>query len=68
LDFTYESTIALDTIINTAADSKDEIKGKLVRGGVTSKYLFLIGKTIKSGQFDNIERATTTLYVSGTWA
>jgi len=64
---TYESTTALDTIINTAADLKEEIKGKLQRGGVTTQYLFLVGRTTKSGQFDNIERATTTFYVSGTW-
>lgn len=64
---TYESTTALDSIINTAADSKDEIKGKLLRGGTTTNYLFLVGKTTKQGQFDNIERATTTIYVAGTW-
>lgn len=68
MDFTYESSTALDTIINTASDSRDEIKGKLIRGGVTTNYLFLVGKTVKSGQFDNIERATTTLYVTGTWS
>jgi len=64
---TYESTTALDTIINTAADLKEEIKGRLQRGGVTTNYLFLVGRTTKSGQFDNIERATTTFYVAGTW-
>jgi len=65
---TYESTTALDTIINTAADLKEEIQGRLQRGNVTTNYLFLVGRTTKSGQFDNIERATTTFYVAGTWA
>ena len=68
IDFTYESTTALDTIINTAADARDEIQGRLQRGGVTTNYKFLVGKTTKAGQFDNIERATTTLYVAGTWS
>ena len=67
INATYESTTDLDSIINTAADLKEEIKGKLQRGGVTTNYLFLVGRTTKSGQFDNIERATTTFYVSGTW-
>jgi hypothetical protein len=68
IDFTYESTTALDTTINTAADARNEIQGRLQRGGVTTNYTFLVGKTTKAGQFDNIERATTTLYVTGTWS
>ena len=67
INATYESTIALDSIINTAADLKEEIQGRLLRGDVTTNYLFLVGRTTKSGQFDNIERATTTFYVAGTW-
>lgn len=68
IDFTYESTTALDGVIKTASDGREEIQGKLTRGGVTTNYTWLVGKTTKAGQFDNIERATTTLYVTGTWS
>ena len=67
IDMTYEATTTLDTILKTAMDSREDVKGKLLRGGATTNYTFLVGKTTKAGQFDNIERATTTLYITGTW-
>lgn len=67
ISFTYESTAARDTLFKTLTDSRSEIKGKVLRGGVTTKYLFLVGNTVRSGQFDNIERATTTIYINGSW-
>lgn len=68
ISITYESTTGRDTLINGLADSRTENNGKLIRGGVTTQYKFLVGNTTKAGQFDNVERATTTLYVSGTWS
>ncbi len=67
ITMTYESTTARDTLINGLADGRIENNGKLIRGGVTTNYKFLVGNTTKAGQFDNIERATTNLYVAGTW-
>lgn len=68
ISITYESTTALDTIINTLSASRTENNGRLIRGGVTTNYKFLVGSTTKSGQFDTIERATTSLHISGTWS
>ena len=67
ITMTYESTTARDTLINGLADGRIENNGKLIRGGVTTNYKFLVGNTTKAGQFDNIERSTTVLYVAGTW-
>jgi hypothetical protein len=67
ITFTYESTTSRDSLIKTLADARDEVKGKVIRGGVSTNYNFLVGNTTRAGQFDNIERATTVLYVNGTW-
>ena len=67
ITFTYESTLARDTLLKTLAESRDEVYGKMLRGGTTTNYKFYVGRITKSGQFDNIERATTTLYITDTW-
>lgn len=67
ITITYESTTALDSLIQTASYNRDEINCKIIRGGTTTKYTFLIGETTKSGAYDQVERATTNLYVVGLW-
>ena len=69
LEFTisYESSTAMDSIINTASKGRDEVKGRLFRGDVTSKYNLLVGNTTKSGQYGDTEKATTSFYVTGNW-
>jgi len=64
---TYESTVALDSIVRTASYSRVEINCKITRGGTETKHVFLIGETTKSGSYDGVERATTNLYHMGTW-
>lgn len=64
---TYENTDTIETIIETAGDNRLDIKGKITRNGVVKNHTFLVGNTTKRGQYSDIEKATTTLYVTGTW-
>lgn len=63
----YESTTTLDTLISGLASGRTENNGKVVRGGVTTNYTFLIGQTTKSGQYGDVERATTNFFITGVW-
>lgn len=65
---TYENSSTIENIIETAGDNRVEVKGKLTRNGVAQNYMFLVGGTTKRGQYSDIEKATTTLYVTGTWS
>ncbi len=65
---TYENSSTIESVIETAGDNRVEIKGKLTRNGVAQNYMFLVGGTTKRGQYSDIEKATTTLYVTGTWS
>ena len=65
---TYESSNAMDDIINTASKGRGEIKGRLFRGTDTTKYNLLVGNTTKMGQYGDIEKATTGFYVTGNWS
>jgi hypothetical protein len=64
---TYENTLAIQSTIQSLASSGTEVKGQIIRNGVSTNYLFLVGDTTKAGQFDNIEKATTHIVVNGTW-
>ncbi len=65
---TYESTTALDTLITTLSNAGVENNGKIIRGGVTTNFAFLVGQTTKRGAYGTLEKATTTFYATGTWA
>jgi hypothetical protein len=64
---TYENTAEIDDLIKTLTDLREEHNGKFIHGGITKQYIFLFGKTVKSNAYADIEKATTTLYVQGTW-
>lgn len=68
INITYESTNAIDSEVATIRDSGDDKNITLTKKGVAKKYVVKFGATSKRGQFDNIERATTALYVQGTWS
>ena len=63
----YESTTTLDLLISGLADGRTENNGKVIRGGVTTNYTFLIGQTTKAGQYGDVERATTAFFITGQW-
>ena len=63
----YESTTTLDSLISGIANGRTENNGKIIRGGVTTNYTFLIGQTTKSGQYGDLERATTNFFIIGVW-
>tara|TARA_R110002020_G_scaffold220247_1_gene428164 strand:+ start:4557 stop:5411 length:855 start_codon:yes stop_codon:yes gene_type:complete len=65
---TYESTNAMDNVINTASKGRGEIKGRLFRGTATSKYNLLVGNTTKIGQYGDTEKSTTSFSVTGDWS
>ena len=65
---TYENTNAIEAIFETAGDNRVDVRGKITRNGVIRNHLFLIGNTTKRGQYSDVEKATTTLYVTGTWS
>tara|TARA_R110000824_G_scaffold238858_1_gene427568 strand:+ start:472 stop:1263 length:792 start_codon:yes stop_codon:yes gene_type:complete len=64
---TYENTTAIRTVIDSISASGEDNKGKLIRGGVATKYNFLIGDTSTSGSYGEVEKATTTFYATSTW-
>ena len=64
---TYENTDVIEGVVETASDNRLDIQGKITRNGVVKNHTFLIGNTTKRGQYSDIEKATTTLYVTGTW-
>ena len=67
ITITYESTNAIDSEISTIRDAGDDKNITLTKKGTAKKFVVKFGGTTKRGQFDNIERATTALYVQGTW-
>ena len=64
---TYETNTTLDTLIQGISNSGVTNNGKLIRGGVTTNFSFLIGSTTKTGIYGEIEKATTTFYATGIW-
>ena len=70
---TYENTNAIQTAIKAINDLGVTNNGKYIRGKTsdgtlqTQQFSFLIGDTRTSGNYGDIERATTTFYATGTW-
>ena len=64
---TYESTLAVDSVIDALSAGRVENNGKLTRGGVTTNFTFLVGQTTRAGSYGEFEKATTTFYASGIW-
>ena len=70
---TYENTNAIQTAIKAINDLGVTNNGKYIRGNSsdgtlqTKQFSFLIGNTTTSGNYGDIERATTTFYATGTW-
>ena len=70
---TYENTNAIQTAIKAINDSGLTNNGKYIRGNTTDgtlqtqQFSFLIGSTSTSGNYGDIEKATTVFYATGTW-
>lgn len=70
---TYENTNAIQTAIKAINDLGVTNNGKYIRGNSSDgtlqvqQFSFLIGNTTTSGNYGDIERATTTFYATGTW-
>jgi len=64
---TYETTTALDTLIKGLSNTGVTNNGKIIRGGITTQFSFLVGRTTKSGTYGEVEKATTVFYATGVW-
>ena len=64
---TYEQTTAIKTIVDGLSAAGNTNNGKIIRGGVETNLSFLVGQTTTSGNYGDLERATTTFYATGTW-
>ena len=67
ISITYESTLAINTLMDSLELAGNTIKGKLLNGSTIYKYVFLVGDTVTSGGYSEVERATTRFVVNGTW-
>ncbi len=64
---TYETTVPLDSIIQTISNAGLTNNGKITRGGTTIQYSFLVGQTTKTGTYGEIEKASTVFNATGIW-
>ena len=64
---TYETTTTLDTLLDNLSKAGVTNNGKLIRGGVTTQFSFLVGQATKTGIYGDIEKATRVFYATGTW-
>ena len=64
---TYENTASIQAVIDSISASGTENQGKFIRGGVETKYNFVIGRTSTTGSYGEVEKATTTFYATSTW-
>jgi len=67
LSITYEATPAIDAFVEQVTNDREEFKGKLTRGGVSQQVLLLLGSSIRTSQYTDVERVTTQFFVVGTW-
>lgn len=67
LSVTYENTATLAPLIQSLSQTGATIKGRLINGSTINKYIFLVGETVTSGSYSEVERATTRFYINGTW-
>jgi len=64
---TYETNTTLDTLFLGLSKSGVLNDGKIIRGGVTTQYSFLVGQATKTGIYGEIEKATRVFYVDSKW-
>ena len=64
---TYKNTTEIESALNTLSINRVPTKGKIIRNGVPINYWFLVGNTNTSGNYGDVERATTVFYATGTW-
>ena len=64
---TYETNTTLDTLLLGLSNSGVLNDGKIIRGGVTTQYSFLVGQSTKTGTYGEIEKATRVFYVDSKW-
>lgn len=64
---TYKQTNAIKTIIEGLNDVGLVNNGKLIKGGVTTNFSFLVGQTNTNGTYGEVEKATTVFYATATW-
>lgn len=64
---TYETTTTLDTLLDNLSKAGVTNNGKLIRGGVTTQFSFLVGQATKTGTYGEIEKASRVFYATGTW-
>ena len=67
MSITYESTSAIDALVDQLHTAREEFKGKLVRNGVSKNVLFLLGTSRRDSRYSEVERVTTQFFVVGTW-
>ena len=65
---TYENTFDIAKAIKQATDTREEINGRLLRNGQIRNFIYLLGTTTKAGQYTEMEKATTSFYVTGIWS
>ncbi len=62
---TYKNTPSVKSVID--ALSGTENNGKMIKNGTPTNLTFLVGQTSTSGNYGDVEKATTTFYAVGTW-
>jgi len=67
LSITYENTAQNEALIKQLTDARTEFEGKLVRAGVVQQVVLLLGNTVRTSQYTEVEKATTDFYVVGFW-
>lgn len=67
LSIDYESTPDIDAFVKQVTDNREEFKGKLVRGGISEQVLLLLGSSVRTSKYTEVETVTTQFFVVGTW-
>lgn len=67
LSVTYENTATLAPLIQSLSQAGVTIKCRFINGSTIYKYILLVGETVTSGGYSDVERATTRFVVNGTW-
>ncbi len=67
LNIDYESTPDIDAFVKQVTNDREEFKGKLVRGGISEQVLLLLGSSVRTSKYSDIETVTTQFFVVGTW-
>lgn len=67
ITLTYENTASLASLIQSLSLAGNTINCRFINGNTIYKYVILVGDTITSGGYSDVERATTRFTVNGTW-